>query len=145
MFSCSVMSYCATPRTVARQAPLSTGFSRQEYWSGLPGPSPGALPDPGTEPTAPALAGGCFSTEPSGKPSILAWRIPWAVRGHRDLNTTERLSLTLPPLGSKVLLNPCSAAWQAIKSQLLVSSVISGLGLVLLPRWGDGLGGAVRK
>ena len=42
----------ATPWTVARQAPLSTGFSRQEYWSGLPGPPPGELPDPGIEPTS---------------------------------------------------------------------------------------------
>ena len=41
----------ATPWTVAYQAPLSVGFSRQEYWSGLPFPSPGALPNPGTEPT----------------------------------------------------------------------------------------------
>ena len=46
---------CATPWTVAYQAPLSTGFSRQEYWSGLPLPSPGDLPDPGIEPGSPAL------------------------------------------------------------------------------------------
>jgi len=46
-----------TPLTIARQAPLSVGFPRQEYWSGLPFPSPGDLPDPGTEPTSPALAG----------------------------------------------------------------------------------------
>ena len=45
----------ATPWTVARQAPLSMGFSRQEYWSGLPFPSPGDLPDPGIEPGSPAL------------------------------------------------------------------------------------------
>ena len=48
-----------TLRTVAHQAPLSMGFSRQEYWSGLPCPSPGDLPDPGIEPvslTSPALA-----------------------------------------------------------------------------------------
>ena len=44
-----------TPQTVAHQAPLSMGFSRQEYWSGLPSPSPGDLPDPGTEPGSPAL------------------------------------------------------------------------------------------
>ena len=59
----------ATPGTVARQAPLSMGFSRQEYWSGLPCPSPGDLPDPGTEPmslVSPALAGGFFTTEPPG-------------------------------------------------------------------------------
>ena len=44
----------ATPGTVARQAPLSLGFSRQEYWSGLPFSSPGDLPDPGIEPASPA-------------------------------------------------------------------------------------------
>ena len=43
------------PRTVAHQAPLFTGFSRQEYWSGLPFPSPGDLPDPGIKPRSPAL------------------------------------------------------------------------------------------
>ena len=61
----------ATPWTVARQAPLSTGFSRQEYWSGLPGPPPGDLPYPSMEPMSlmsPALAGGFFTTEPPGKP-----------------------------------------------------------------------------
>ena len=54
-----------TPGTVARQAPLSVGFSRQEYWSGLLCPPPGGLPDPGIEPTSltsPALAGGFFTT-----------------------------------------------------------------------------------
>ena len=53
------------PWAVARQAPLSMGFSRQEYWSGLPFPSPGDLPDLRTEPTSltsPALAGGFFTT-----------------------------------------------------------------------------------
>ena len=47
----------------ALQAPLSTGFSRQEYWSGLPFPSPGDLPDPGMEPGSPAVAGRFFTTE----------------------------------------------------------------------------------
>ena len=54
-----------TPWTVARQAPLSWQFSRQEYWSGLPFPTPGDLPDPGIEPMSPvssALAGGFFTT-----------------------------------------------------------------------------------
>ena len=50
----------ATLRTAARQVPLSMGFSRQEYWSGLPYPLPGDLPHPGTEPKSPALAGGFF-------------------------------------------------------------------------------------
>ena len=59
-----------TPWTVACQALLSMEFSRQEYWSGLLFPSPGDLPDPGTEPTSPALADRFFTTEPPGKPGI---------------------------------------------------------------------------
>ena len=58
----------ATSWTVAHQAPLSMIFSRQEYWSGLPFPSPGDLPNPGIEPAYPALAGGFFTTELPGKP-----------------------------------------------------------------------------
>ena len=52
------------------QAPLSLGFSRQEYWSGLPFPPPGDLPDSGIESTSPAscILGGFLTTEPSGKP-----------------------------------------------------------------------------
>ena len=60
-----------TPWTVVYQDPLSVGFSRQEYQSVLPFPSPGELPDPEIEPTSlasPALAGGFFTAEPSGKP-----------------------------------------------------------------------------
>ena len=59
-----------TPWTVARQTPLATGFSRQEYWSGLPFPSKGDLPNPGIEhasPASPAVAGRLFTTELLGK------------------------------------------------------------------------------
>ena len=59
-----------TPWTAAHQAPPSMGFSRQEYWSGLPLPSPEDLPDPGIEPgspTAPVMASGFFNTEPPWK------------------------------------------------------------------------------
>ena len=56
------------PWTIAHQAPLSMGFSRQEYRRGLPFPPPGDLPDPGMEPASPALAGRFFTTEPPGKP-----------------------------------------------------------------------------
>ena len=58
----------ATPWTVAYQALLSMGFSRQEYWSGLPFPSPGDLPDPGIEPRSPALQADALTSEPPGKP-----------------------------------------------------------------------------
>ena len=57
--------------TVAYKAPLSMGFSRQEYWSGLPFPSPGDLPDPGIEPRSPTLQADALTSEPPGKPSVL--------------------------------------------------------------------------
>ena len=57
-----------TPWTVACQAPLSMGFSRQEYWSGLPFPSPGDLPNPGMEPRSPLLQVDSLPAEPQGKP-----------------------------------------------------------------------------
>ena len=62
--------YFATPWTLAHEAALSMGFSRQEYWSGLPFPSPGDLPNPGIEsmsPVSPALQADSFNAEPSGK------------------------------------------------------------------------------
>ena len=67
--------------TVARQVPLSMGFSRQEYWSGLPFPPSEDLPDPGTEPVspvAPALAGGFFTTRATGEADtgVQLWREP---------------------------------------------------------------------
>ena len=64
-----------TPWTVARQAPLSTEFRRQGYWSGLPFPTPEGLPNPGVKAgvvslMSPAMAGGLFTTEPAGKPAV---------------------------------------------------------------------------
>ena len=58
----------ATPWTVACQAPLSMEFSRKQYFSGLPFPSPGDLPDLGLKPTSPTLATGFFTLKPPGKP-----------------------------------------------------------------------------
>ena len=54
--------------TVAYHAPPSMGFSGQEYWSGLPFPSPGDLPDPGIEPRSPAFQADALTSEPPGKP-----------------------------------------------------------------------------
>ena len=66
-----LITLVVTPWTVAHQAPLSMGFSRQEYWSGLPCPPPGDFPDPGIEPVylkSPALAGGsCLEPGMIGK------------------------------------------------------------------------------
>ena len=83
----------ATPWTVVYQVPPSVGFSRQEYWSGLPFPSPGDLPNPGIEPRSPMLQADALPSEPPGNSlflgqedplgkimathsSIFAWRIP---------------------------------------------------------------------
>ena len=71
---CEVVQLCptlVTPWTVAYQAPLSMGFSRQEYWSGVPFPSPGDLPNPGIEPSSPTLWADALTSEPPGKPGVL--------------------------------------------------------------------------
>ena len=66
----------ATPWTVAYQAPPSTGFSRQECWSGLPFPSPGDPPDLGIQPRSPALQADALPSEPPGKPvSMLQFKM----------------------------------------------------------------------
>ena len=84
----------ATPRTVAYQAPLSIGFSRQECWSGLPFPSPGDLPDPGIEPRSPALQTDALPSEPPGKPLHLN------VESEKVKNS-ERVEQWLPGGGSR--------------------------------------------
>ena len=86
----------ATPWNVAYQSPLSMGFSRQEYWSGLSFPSPGDLPNPGTELWSPTLQTDSLPSEPPGKPpkkaehqrinafELWCWRrlltVPWTTR-----------------------------------------------------------------
>ena len=66
--SLSRVQLFATPWTVAYQAPHSMGFSRQEYWSGLPFLSLGDLPDPGIKPVSPAFQADTLTSEPPGKP-----------------------------------------------------------------------------
>ena len=70
--SFSPVQLFVTPWTVARQAPQSMEFSRQEYWSGLPCPTPGGLPSPGIEPATPVLASGFVTSEPPGKHAIIS-------------------------------------------------------------------------
>ena len=67
-FEMNIYILFVTPQTVACQAPPSMGFSRQEYWNGLPFPSPGDLPDPGIEPMSPVLQADALTSEPPGKP-----------------------------------------------------------------------------
>ena len=68
MLSHLVVSYSL--QSHACQVPLSMGFSKQKYWSELPFPSSGDLPDPGIEPVSPELAGRFFTSEPPGKPPL---------------------------------------------------------------------------
>ena len=81
------------PWTVVHQSPLSMGFSRQEYWSGLPFPSPGDLPDPGIERCSllcPELAGGFFTTS-----------APWEAQRSCRLQLKRNLVLQLRPSTAK--------------------------------------------
>ena len=76
-----VANYFVTPWTVTCQTPLPTSFPRQEYWSGLPFPSPGDLPNPGIEPGSPALEADALPSEPPGKS-----------KGRRKTPLTEKVS-----------------------------------------------------
>ena len=98
-----------TPLAVARQAPLSTGFPRQEYWSGLPYPPPGDLPGPGIEPVSPVLAGTFFTAEPPGK---LGWPVGQNPKCSTLIQKT-RSSALAPPLPSHWLLpsHPTPCIW----------------------------------
>ena len=73
--SLSQVRLFATPWTVARQAPLFMEFSRLEYWSGLPFPSPEDLPDPGIQCRSPALQAGSLPSKPPGKPVVTPWTV----------------------------------------------------------------------
>ena len=89
--SLSRVQLFATPGTVARQVPLSMGFSRQEYWSGLPYPSPGDLPNLGTEPRSPALQANSLPSEPLGK-LVVCWG-KMNKQGTKDFRDNEQYYL----------------------------------------------------
>ena len=86
----------ATPWTVAYQAPPSLGFFRQEYWSGLPFPSPGDLPNPGIEPGSPLLQADALPSEPPGKSAVKEvykerTLIPWVLGAGGGSSDSERI------------------------------------------------------
>ena len=80
--SLSRLQLFGTPWTVAYQAPPSMGFSRQEYWRGLPFPSPGDLPNPGIEPRSPTFQADALTSEPPGKPKEGTMQITGSVRSY---------------------------------------------------------------
>ena len=105
--SLSCVCLFATPWTVAHQAPLSMGISRQEYWSGMPCPSPGDLPDPGIETGSPSLQADSLPSEPPG------------IQMHYDLNKRSLFS-SVQSLSHVQLCDPmdCSMPGLPIHHQL---------------------------
>ena len=120
--SCSVMSDCETRWTVAGQALLSTEFSKQQYWSGLPVPSPGDLPDPGIEPRPPAVLIpkekkklSIFLTFSSAIHMVPSPANSWSVSPK-----FYKLQAFLPLSGKACLLTiTCICAWVCVSTQLL--------------------------
>jgi len=111
----------ATPWTVARQAPLSMGFSRQEYWSGLPFHSQGIIPTPGIESRSPALQADSLLPEPPGRPCRINRGFYLILDGKGALRFPGQ-KFSLPPqllLGQLVLFSSCPenpmdrGAWRA--------------------------------
>ena len=111
--SLSHVQLFATPWTADCQALLSMKFSKQEYFSGLPFPTPRDLPNPGIEPmspASPALAGGFFTTEPSGKPCCCWW---WWLFSHSIMSDSvwhhglQHTRLPCPSLSPGVCSNSC--------------------------------------
>ena len=94
---------------IAHQAPLSMGFSRQEYWKKLPFPSPGDLPNPGIEPRSPALQADSLQTELRGRPLSQQDVTTKKVQLFSDNDIEgERMGWFCP---GQVSGNPCSMLW----------------------------------
>ena len=121
--SCSVMSwFFATLWTEARQAPLSMGFSRQEYWRGLRFPSPGDLPDPDIESRSRALQENSLSPEPLGK--------VWTLEAHDftfvcfpGLNRHRNLNVPLQKRRGSPMTTYCVTAFCPQRNQLDLASI----------------------
>ena len=139
------MSDSAIPWTVAYQAPPSMGFSRQEYWSGLPFPSPEDLPDPGVKPRSPALQADALTSEPPGKPlcylpfsdsvqslsGVWLFVTPWTAARQASLSIANSSSLNLMsiewvmPSNHLILLFPSPFAFSLSQHQGLFKWVRS--------------------
>ena len=115
----------AIPWIVARQAPLSMGFSRQEYWSGLPFPSPEDLPNLGIEPGSPAWQADALSSEPPGNSQFIQARVRFHDYGlHHNLSTGSYSNLIIIEK-NKVLNFPWSTQWVVTPLVFHLKSVAS--------------------
>ena len=106
--SLSCVRLFATPWTVAYQAPLSKGFSRQRYWNGLPFPSPGDLPNTGIEPRSPTLQADALPSEPPGKP----YTVTRLRNKEEQVGNEGGVSVTLEPPTK-------NGSWICIQTQIL--------------------------
>jgi len=154
VYSLSCVKLFATPWTVVLQDPLSMGFPRQEYWGGLPFPSPGDLPHPRIEPMSPVLAGRYlsrfFTTEPPGKLGLnKIQKVPWVKiltglwQGYPRVHsqTCMNIAVTLPPPSNFTLQrNPSRTQKNESKWKPWAFSSLSNFGI---PRykgmWGKNL------
>ena len=93
--SLSLVQLLATLWTVTGQAPLSMGFSRPEYWNGLPFPSPGDLPNPGTKPGYPALQADTLPSEPPGRATLIVNALDLAIgtRNFQSKKCSDRIRI----------------------------------------------------
>ena len=115
----SVAQLCLTlcdPWTVDHQAPLSLEFSRQEYRSGFPFPSPADLPNPGIKPGYPALQADSLPSEPPGKPSVIKLR---TTLSNLDITSFGRNNIIFMSLGTYVICPNCDR----IKSVTICESI----------------------
>ena len=128
--SLKLANVCATvchvqlcdPRTVARQAPLSMGFSRQEYWNGLSFPPPGHLPNPATEPVSPmfpALQMSSLQTEPPGKPKPANERHSINTCELKAIGTEKPEMLLYPGQKSEHSEKAMGLLWASLEAQLV--------------------------
>ena len=138
----------ATPWTVAYQAPLSMGFSRQQYWSGLPFPSPRDLPNPGIEPGSPASQTDALSSEPPGKSIekndlFAGSRSSQKIRPEdKSTKSRSRVGISMCPayntrLFLAQILNPLRAKQMQIKISLLSQTSIWRMWLSLQNKTGS--------
>ena len=114
----------ATPWTVAYQAPPSMGFSRQEYWSGLPFPSPGYLPNPGIEPGSPAFQADALTSEPPGKPTPSRTNTP--KRCHFHYRGLECKSMKSRNTWSNRQICPWNMEWSRAKTNRVLPRKCTG-------------------
>ena len=127
------MSDSATPWTVVSQAPPSMGFSRQEYWSGLPFPSPGDLPNLEIEPRSPALQADALTSEPPGKPSQHIHGCKWT--GFSTLNHDSSSFAQSPKRGQALAPTSSHFPCAVLKAPVCFTG---GYHLLGLPRWLSG-------